>query len=174
MSFVERVNQADLWLLDKIFQPVSDRLPERLSAAELGMSLQLGAILFFLAAIAILIFTGATSLSGSMFNILNWVLFVCFYMAIQRMRPLVRAGQANPLRSFLLGMRPLGIVWLGVSLWNGVSGSGLIMLVDLFINITNLIFVVGLYFVSCQPRPPARRTSKSRAHLTPIMGGLRD
>ncbi|WP_035773547.1 hypothetical protein [Asaia astilbis] len=173
-TFVERVNQADLWLLDKVFQPASDRLPERLPAAELGMSLQLGAIVFFFSAIAILVFSGQVSLGSSMFNILNWVLFVAFYLAVMKMRALIRPGQANPLRSFLLGMRPLNVVWLVISFWSGITGTGPLMLADLFVMISNLIFVIGLYLVSCQPRPPSRRTSKSRVELRPIMGGLRD
>lgn len=174
MSFVERVNQADMWLLDTVFQPVADRLPERLPAADLGLSLQLGAILFYLAAIVILSFCGFSSLGGSVFNILNWLIFVAFFMSIMRMRQLVRPGQANPLRQLLLGMRPLTIVFLIVSLWGGIARSGPMMLVDFFMTASNLIFTVGLYLISCQPRPPARRTSKSRAKLTPIMGGLQD
>ncbi|WP_438381791.1 hypothetical protein ABHV46_12955 [Asaia sp. BMEF1] len=173
-TFVERINQADLWLLDRVFQPVSDRLPERLPSAELGMSLQLGAIVFFLAAILIISFCGYTSLGGSVFNILNWVLFVAFYLGIMRMRQLVRPGQANPLRSLLLGMRPLNVAFLIYSLWRGVTGSGALMLVDLFMIVSNLIFAMGLYFVSCQPRPPVRRRSQSHVELRPIMGGLRD
>jgi len=173
-SFVERVNQADLWLLDTVFQPVADRLPERMPAAELGMSLQLGSILFYVAAIVILSVAGYASLGNSVFNILNLLLLIAFYMGIMRMRQLVRPGQANPLRSLLFGMRPVNVVFLGVSLWGGIAGPGPLMLIDLFFTISNLIFVIGLYFVSCQPRPPVRRRSRSQAHLTPIMGGVRD
>ncbi|WP_336760925.1 hypothetical protein [Asaia sp. VD9] len=118
-SFVERVNQADLWLLDTVFQPVADRLPERMPAAELGMSLQLGSILFYVAAIVILSVAGYASLGNSVFNILNLLLLIAFYMGIMRMRQLVRPGQANPLRSLLFGMRPVNVVFLGVSLWGG-------------------------------------------------------
>ncbi|GBQ85048.1 hypothetical protein AA0535_0660 [Asaia krungthepensis NRIC 0535] len=172
--FVETVNRADLWLLDRVFQPVADRLPEKTPAADVGMSLQLGAILFFLAAIVVLSFCGLASLGSSVFNILNWLIFCAFFLSITKMRQLVRPGQANPLRSLLLGMRPLTIVFLIISLWGGVSDPGALMLVDLFMILSNLIFTVGLYLLSCQPRPPVRRTSRSRAHLTPVMGGLQD
>ncbi|GBR22100.1 hypothetical protein [Asaia spathodeae] len=173
-TFVERINQADLWLLDRVFQPVSDRLPEKLPSAELGMSLQLGAIVFFLAAIVILSISGYASIGDSVFNILNWVLFVAFYLAIMRMRGLVKPGQANPLRSMLFGMRPLNVGFLIYSLWVGVTGNGALMLASLFMIVSNMIFTMGLYFVSCQPRPPVRRRSQSRVELRPIMGGLRD
>ncbi len=50
MSLRDHLTAADAWLLDRIFQPIADRLGERPSAFDLGLSLQLGSVVFDLAA----------------------------------------------------------------------------------------------------------------------------
>lgn len=177
MSFVDRVNQADAWLLDSVFQPVADRLPEKLPALELGMSFQLGAILFYFASVALMIVMGHLSLGDSVFNLLVWLVGVAFFIGITRMRALVQPGRPNPLRPMLAGMRPLSIPFLLFAAWQSATTTSPLVLSAWFMTMSDLVFVLGLYLISCQPRPPMRRTSKSRAErgrtvLTPIAGGL--
>ena len=46
MSPADHLTAADVWLLDRVFQPIADRLGERSSAFDVGLSLQLGAVVF--------------------------------------------------------------------------------------------------------------------------------
>lgn len=172
MSITDRINQFDAWLLDNVFQPVADRLPERLPAVELGMSFQLGAILFYAASVLLMIVLGHLSIGDAMFNVLVWCVGLAFFIGISRARPLIRPGQANPLRPMLSGMRPLSIPFLFLAAWQGVRAPSNLALSSWFMTLSDLVFVLGLYLISCQPRPPARKTSKARAFLTPIEGGL--
>lgn len=172
MSFADRINRADAWLLDRVFQPVADRLPEKLPAVELGMSFQLGAILFYAVAVILVIVLGHLSLGDCVFNILIWLVGLAFFIGISRVRPLVRPGQANPLRPMLAGLRPLSIPLLVYAAWQSFVAHPPLALSAWFMTMSDLVFVLGLYLISCQPRPPMRRTSRSRAVLTPIPGGL--
>lgn len=173
MSIIDRINQADAWLLDHIFQPISDRLPERLPAVDVGMSCQLGAILFYGASIALMIIVGHMSLGDAMFNLLVWCVGLAFFVGINRARPLVKAGQANPLRPMLAGMRPLSIPFMLMAAWQGADAPPNLVMASWFMTLSDVVFVLGLYLISCQPRPPSRRTVKNRrAVLTPLEGGL--
>ncbi|WEQ56058.1 hypothetical protein LV564_02835 [Komagataeibacter nataicola] len=69
MSFGERVNQFDAWLLDRIFQPVADALPERLTAMDVGMSFQVGSIVLSAASIsALLVLDGKLPATDALLN----------------------------------------------------------------------------------------------------------
>ncbi|AOX20216.1 hypothetical protein [Kozakia baliensis] len=174
MSITDRINQFDGWLLDNVFQPIADRLPERTPAVEVGMSCQLGAILFYAASVVLMIIMGHLSLGDAMFNVLIWCVGLAFFIGISRARPLVKPGQPNPLRPMLAGMRPLSIPFLLLAAWQGVSAPSNLALSSWFMTLSDLVFVLGLYLISCQPRPPSRKESRSRsrATLTPIEGGL--
>ena len=109
MSFGDRINQFDVWLLDRVFQPFADRLPERVPAMAVGMSFQLGAIMLSAASIIAMIVIGHMALSDAMFNVLVWCLGLAFYVGINRVRPMVRPGHMNPRLVMLAGMRTLPI-----------------------------------------------------------------
>ena len=159
MSFAEKVNQFDGWLLDRVFQPVVDRLPERVSGFDIGMSLQLGAVVLDAASLVAMIATGRMGFGNGVWNALTWVFAAFFYVSIQRMRPLVRPGQANPLRFMLQGLRPLSIPFALYSIWIMLTASPLLVMALRFNALANMVYVIGLYLISCQPRPPAfRRT----------------
>ena len=157
MSVADRVNQFDVWLLDRVFQPMVDRLPERPSGFDIGLSMQLGAVVLSAASIVALIATGLIGVLNGFSNVLIWLFGVAFYIGNSRMRPLVRPGHANPLRLMLQGMRPLSIPFLGYSVWIMLSASRELEMAFRFNALADLLYVIGLYVISCQPRPPAYR-----------------
>lgn len=160
MSVADKVNQFDAWLLDRVFQPVVDRLPDRLSGFDIGMSMQLGAVVLDAACLVAMIASGRIGFTGILWNGLTWLFAAFFYVAILRMRPLVRPGHANPLRFMLQGLRPLAIPFALYSIWIMLTAPGPLMLAMEFNALANLVYLIGLYLISCQPRPPAfRRTA---------------
>lgn len=172
MSFVDHVNRADTWLLDRVFQPFADRLPERVPAVELGMSLQLGAILFYAAAVIAVTVMGHLSLFDSLFNVLIWCVGLSFYMGINRMRRLVRPGQANPLRPMLAGLRPLSIPLLVLAAWQSSVALPPLALSSWLMTLSDLIFVLGLYLISCEPRPPMRQAQTRNGRVVLLKNAL--
>jgi len=157
MNVADAVNRADSWLLERIFQPVADRLGDRPTAFDVGMSLQLGAIVLDAAAVIAIFMAGDLSVDSALWNGLAWALGCAFYLSIHRMRPLVRPGHANPLRFMLQGFRPLSIPFLVYSLYQAASSERPFMLAMQFNALANLVFVVGLYLVSTEPKPPRQR-----------------
>ncbi|MCQ9155450.1 hypothetical protein [Acidomonas methanolica] len=173
MSILNRIHQADAWLLDTVFQPIADRLPERLPAVELGLSFQLGAILFYGASIGLMMVVGHMSFGDSVFNVLVWCVGLAFFVGISRVRSLVRPGQPNPLRPMLAGMRPLSIPFMIIAAVQGANAPPPLMMSSWFMTLSDVVFVLGLYLISCQPRPPSRQaTREKRVKLTALEGGL--
>ncbi|WP_419730187.1 hypothetical protein [Lichenicola sp.] len=159
MSLADKVNQFDGWLLDRVFQPVVDRLPERPSGFDIGMSMQLGAVVLDAASLVAMLATGQMGFGNASWNVLTWLFAAFFYVSIQRMRPLVKPGHANPLRFMLQGLRPLSIPFAIYSLWIMMRAPPMLEMAFRFNALANIVYVVGLYFISCQPKPPAfRRT----------------
>lgn len=173
MSFGDRINQFDVWLLDRVFQPFADRLPERVPALALGMSFQFGAIMLSAASIVAMIVIGHMSISDAMFNVLVWCLGLAFYVGINRVRPLVRPGHMNPLRVMLSGMRPLSIPFAIYALYQGATAPPHFEIALWFNSLANIIFVAGIYLISCEVRPPGhRQTARARFGRMQEQGGL--
>ena len=157
MNLADLINRADCWLLDRVFQPMADRLGERLTAYEIGMSLQLGAIVLDAAAVVAIFMVGGLSMESAVWNGLMWALGFAFYLSISKLRPLIKPGHANPLRIMLQGFRPLSVPFMLYSLFQaGFSHPPFVMAMS-FNALANLVFVVGLYMVSTQPKPPRQR-----------------
>nr|WP_321986501.1 hypothetical protein [uncultured Lichenicoccus sp.] len=157
MNVADAVMKADVWLLDRVFQPFADRLGEKPTAFDIGMSMQLGAIVLDAAAVVAIFMVGGLSIDSALWNGLTWALGFAFYLSINRMRPLMRPGHANPLRMMLQGFRPLSIPFMLYSLYQTVSARPPFVLAMGFNGLANLVFVVGIYLVSCQPKPPRQR-----------------
>ena len=157
MNIGDTVTKADVWLLDRVFQPFADRLGEKPTAFDIGMSMQLGAIVLDAAAVVAIFMVGGLSIDSALWNGLTWALGFAFYLSINRMRPLMRPGHANPLRMMLQGFRPLSIPFMLYSLYQSISARPPFVLAMGFNGLANLVFVVGIYLVSCQPKPPRQR-----------------
>lgn len=157
MNIGDAVTKADVWLLDRVFQPFADRLGEKPTAFDIGMSMQLGAIVLDAAAVVAIFMVGGLSIDSALWNGLTWALGFAFYLSINRMRPLMRPGHANPLRMMLQGFRPLSIPFMLYSLYQSISARPPFVLAMGFNGLANLVFVVGIYLVSCQPKPPRQR-----------------
>jgi len=172
MSVADKVNQFDGWLLDRVFQPMVDRLPERPSGFDIGMSMQLGAVVLDAASMVAMFATGAMSPGNAAWNVLTWIFAVVFYVAIARMRPLVKPGRPNPLRFMLQGLRPLAIPFALYSFWIMASAPAAVAMAMRFNALANLVYLLGLYLISCQPRPPGLRRTVPKRGFSPVRGGL--
>ena len=156
-NLLERIDAA---ILDHGFQPVADRLPERLPAFDLGMSMQLGAIVLDVAADIVLGLLGMLWAERAIFDVLSWVIGLLFYRYFSQQRGLVRPGHANPLRLGFFALRLLAIAFCVVSALQSVGLHGQALLPKLFNTTANLVFTAGIYFMSCMPRPP--RVARAR------------
>ncbi|BAK83517.1 hypothetical protein D3W54_11070 [Komagataeibacter medellinensis] len=173
MSFGDRVNQFDSWLLDRIFQPFADALPERLTAMEVGMSFQVGSIVLSAASISALLVLEGMTLNNVITNLLGWFFEVIFYIGIHRLRRMVRPGYQNPLRVMLAGMRPISIPFAAYAVYQAVTAERAYELALWFNSLSQLVFVAGIYLISCNIPPPghrARQTSFGRGPLPNEIG----
>ena len=106
MTLGERIIRMDSWLLDRVCQPMADRLPERFSAFDAGMSCQFGSLLLSAVyIIAVFVLTGMHDFGNMIFNVLVWCLCVSFFFGLGRVRVLVKPGKPNPLRHMLVSIR---------------------------------------------------------------------
>lgn len=164
MSRTDRLGAIDDWLLDRLFQPITDRLGERLTAFDLGMSLQLGAIVLDLAADLADFAAGHMGVADGLYDGLSGACGVWFYVYLSRQRVLVRPGKANPLRHLYRSLRLLA---LGFATWGVLSSAmpGPTSALSASLSaLSGLAFVAGLYCIACQPRPPGwRRTARETA-----------
>lgn len=167
MSFVARVNSMDLHILDKVFQPVADRLPEKWPPFEVGMSFQLGALLFYAASIVMIVLGNGLTFMSAIFDALSWSVGLVLFVGIMRMRVIVRPGHVNPLRFMLQGLRPLSIAFALFAMWRGTGAERISDLAWCFIVLSDVAFSVGLYFISCQQNPPQVRISEKVVLLRP-------
>ncbi|KXV57062.1 hypothetical protein AD948_15615 [Acetobacter senegalensis] len=175
MNLGERITRVDSWLLDDVCQPLADRLPERLPALEVGMSFQFGSLLFSaVSIIAVFVLGGMMDFTNMAFNVLVWCLCVTFFIGLSRMRVLVKPGRPNPFRYMLQGVRLVSIPFTLYVLYQASTTPPPFRIAMWFNALSNLVFVVGLYFISCQPRPPKARAREdiwARAHLREVGTG---
>ncbi|ANA13440.1 hypothetical protein [Acetobacter oryzifermentans] len=161
MDLGERIKRMDSWLLDEVCQPLADKLPERLTAFEVGMSCQLGSLLLSaVSIIAVFIVTGMNDFGNMIFNVLVWALCVTFFIGLSRLRVLVQPGKANPLRYMLISVRIISIPFTFYVIYQAITSPVTFSSAMWFNAFSNIVFVVGLYFISCQPRPPQRRAKE--------------
>lgn len=167
MSQPPLLERIDAAILDRGFQPIADRLPERLPAFELGMSMQLGAIVLDVAADVALGLLGMLSFERAAFDALSWTIGLLFYRYFRQQRGLVRPGHANPLRHGFFAMRLLAIAFCVVSAMQSIGLHGQLLLPQLFNSTANLVFTAGIYLMSCTPRPPSVARARARAEGRP-------
>lgn len=160
MSFSDRIVRMDGWLIDHVFQPVADRLPAALPAVELGLSFQLGSLMLSGVALLLPLVLFGVTLGGLIDSALIWLMNLAFFLGMKRSVPLIRPGFANPLRPMMLSMRMIALAFLFYQLFRGLEGAGGLWVLEQVETLSELTFVVGLYFVSCQPRPPVRRMER--------------
>jgi hypothetical protein len=161
MSIGNAISRFDLWVLDRVFQPLADRLPERLPGFEVGMSLLFGSLMLSAAAMAAMVALVSMDVLDITINGVIWLVCVTFYLNINRSRPMVKSAYVNPLRFQFLGMRPVSIVFLLYAVWQGISAEPPLVLATWFNTLANAAFSCGLYFVSCNVRPPMKKRMAS-------------
>ncbi len=157
MTLSDIITRFDLWLLDRVFQPVADRLPERIPAYEAGMSLLLGSLLLLATSIAAMIILLGEDPVNAIYDILIWGMWVAFYLGVNRMRILVRPGFMNPLRTMFLGFRPISFAFLLYAIWQSTSMPPPFSLGLWFNALADLAFVCGVYMISCEQTPPKKK-----------------
>ena len=173
MKFGQYIIRLDDWLLDEVCQPLADKLPESFSAFDMGMSCQLGAVLFSaVSIIAVFMATGFKDIWDTVFNIFVWGLFVSFFIGLGRFRGLVRADRPNPLRHMLFSVRVLSIPFIPYVIYQAIVASGSSSTPAWFDAFSNIVFAVGLYFISCQPRPPYKQSQENIWSRTTVRQGV--
>lgn len=159
----------DDFILDRLFQPVADRLPESVSAWSVGINFELGSVILQVACLfAPLVIYGA-SISESVESVLVLLCSIVLFIGFQRFRPLVRPGTLNPLRPLMFSLRLICMAFLVYETISVLvsSASPSMWLWNRLGLLSQLAFVTGLYFMACQPRPPGgeRRAEKRLAEL---------
>lgn len=169
MTLPERIAQVDDWLLDRLFQPLADRLPDRLTPLHLGLSCQLGALMLDGLSLVLPMLLFGASLGNMIDSALIWCVSLAFFLGMRRCAPMVRPGMLNPLRPLLRAMRLLSLAFLAYQLFRGLGAPDFVWLVTQLTTISQLLFTIGLYLVACQPRPPSQRVSSRSG---PIIEGV--
>jgi hypothetical protein len=167
MSLADTLTKLDDFLLDRVFQPLTDRLGDRPSAFDIGISLELGAVVLEVAADAALFAVGRLTVGAGLWDGFSCACGMWFYVFMVRQRSLVRPGHANPLR---LMYRSLRLLALGFALWSvfaAITAEPLGVLSYALNAVSNLVFVAGMYLISCQPRPPGWRAAERARQNSP-------
>lgn len=163
MSVAETIRRMDDALIDRVFQPVVNRLPGRMTGWSIGMNCQLGSLIFQLTYIIVPLFFTSMSLNASIRSILVLLASIILFVGFQRLRPLVRPNTMNPLREMLRSLRMLSIVFVLYSGWQIYASADASAFWDNLYFISQFSFVIGLYFMACQPRPPKTQKTPWRA-----------
>ncbi len=159
MTIADFLTRADDMLLDRVFQPVADRLGDRPDAFDVGMSLQIGAIVFLLAADGALLAVHRLGWAGAAWDGLSAAAGVWFYRVMLVWRGMVREGHANPLRPVYRPLRLFALVYALFSVWQIATALPSDRLAMVFDAASNLTFVAGMYFIACERRPPVRKAA---------------
>jgi|GEM_PF-746076 len=165
MTASDHIKRADGWVIDTLFQPVADRLPESIPALQLGMSCQLGSLLFYGLSLLIPILVMGATVGDVIDTILVWLMGMAFFLGLQKSRHVVRANALNPLRPLLMSMRVISIIFLVYVAYRGMSVAAPYWLPAQLTTLSQLLFVIGLYLVACQPRPPRQRVSMRQGNV---------
>ena len=159
MSLADSLTRADDLLLDRVFQPIADRFGGKPDAFDIGMSLQIGAIVFLLAADLALLAVNRLGWAGAAWDGLSAACGVWFYRVMHAWRGLVRDGHANPLRAIYRPLRLFALFYALFSVWQFITAAPPDRIAMVFDAASNLTFVAGMYFIACERRPPVRKTA---------------
>ncbi len=157
MTLAERLAAADAWLLDRVFQPLSDRLDGSTSAFDVGLSLQLGAVVLELASDAALYLAGMLGVTNGVYDGFSIACGMWFYVYVARLRAMVAPGRLNPLRPMFQVLRLLGLGFAAWSVFSSATSEADAALAYGLTAASNLAFVAGMYLVSCRRPPPGER-----------------
>lgn len=159
----------DDWLIDRLFQPVANRLPSVLPVVQLGMSFQLGSLMLNGAALLLPIVLFGATMGGVVDTSLIWFMNLAFFLGMKKTIPMIRQNMLNPLRPMMLSMRMIAMAFLIYQLFRSLDGVGIGWILSQLMTLSQLTFVIGLYFVACQPQPPRQRMS---SRTGPIIEGV--
>lgn len=162
MNVGEALTKLDDFLLDRAFQPVTDRLMGKPSAFDVGMSLEMGAVVLEMAADCVLFAAGWLTWNAALWDGFSCACGIWLYVFMGRQRHLVRPGVYNPLRFMYRSLRLLALMFAVWSAVDAAMQTGRGALAYALSALSNIAFVAGMYFVSCQPRPPGWQASRKR------------
>ncbi|QDH16617.1 hypothetical protein [Swingsia samuiensis] len=156
------LTKIDGWIIDYVFQPIANRLPQPMGCIHLGVSFLLGSLLLTGLAFILPLFVFGVGFSQIISDLLVWLINFSFFLAVKRMVSVVRPGLLNPLRPSMFGVRLISLGFAVYQLICGWSGEGILWTINHIILFSQVTFVVGLYFIACQPNFPKRKTSEER------------
>lgn len=152
--------QIDLWILDKIFQPIANRLPGEKMNLRLGTNLILGSVIFSFAFLLLPMIMFGVGLFNSVYNLMSCIMMICFYMFVYQNQSIVREGFVNPLRYHLFGIRMISIPFAIYGFYIWMTSGTIIGRITLFYCVSNILSVCGLYLVSCNVNPPKKQEQR--------------
>ncbi|QDH15350.1 hypothetical protein [Oecophyllibacter saccharovorans] len=167
MSIGQIFHRMDALLLDDVFEPIVYRLRDWTQPFALGSSFLLGSVVLQ-AATTLLPMLGGANFADNIQGVLAFLCGLVIYFSFQRFAPLVRPGQPNPLRPMLFSLRVVVLLYVigcSVVLWWRPPPRSVLLWEELDI-LSQLVFVIGLYFMSCQPPPPARQSQREERRQT--------
>ncbi|MDF7673634.1 hypothetical protein PT277_01045 [Acetobacteraceae bacterium ESL0709] len=157
MTLAEIIQRIDDLILDGLFQPVANRLPANSSSMALGLSFELGSVILQAACVIAPSLLFGLPLGFIPSAIFGFLVSLVFFLVCQKLSALVRPGFLNPLRAQLRALRLIGIAFLVYDLCRahpGGQGYNLWWRLD---ELSQLTFIIGLYFMACEVSPPKPR-----------------
>ena len=88
---------------------------------------------------------------------------------MKKTMPMIRLNMLNLLRPLMLSLRLIAMAFLFYQLFRSLDGVGIGWILSQLTTLSQLTFVIGLYFVACQPQPPRQRMS---SRTGPIIEGV--
>lgn len=160
MTIGEIIQRVDDLILDRLFQPVANHLPGNSSPMALGLSFELGSVILQAACVVAPSLLFGLPLGFIPSAIFGFLVSLVFFMVCQKLSVLVRPGYLNPLRGQLRALRLIGIAFLVYDLYRSHppgQGYNLWWRLD---ELSQLTFIIGLYFMACELPPPKPRREK--------------
>lgn len=160
MSQKNLIREGDLFLIDEFFQPVGDVIFNliRLTPVTLGKVFFFASLLFELCR-SVLALVAGNGFEGNMDNALYIFINLLLYLIIRNATRFVRPNVPNPVREHYWGIRVVVIVSLLYDIYMAYC-NGLSLMEGIVFNFADILFMMSLYFLSCNVRVRKKKNSE--------------
>ncbi|QHI95075.1 hypothetical protein GT348_01055 [Aristophania vespae] len=162
MTLSEIIKRIDDVIIEGLFQPIANHLPENSTPMGLGLSFELGSVILQAACAVAPSLLFGLPLGSIPSAIFGFLVSLVFFLVCQKLSSLVRPGYMNPLRPQLRALRLIGILFLLYDLWRAHPGGQGYVLWWRLDELSQLTFIIGLYFMACETRPPKKHRESQK------------